>query len=43
MQALAMPELWMLVRKLVAHPELRAAAMKLAESYPDPTADEDKR
>jgi len=33
---LANPDLWRLVRKLLAHPELRAAAMKLAEAYPDP-------
>ncbi|MFO0758832.1 MAG: helix-turn-helix domain-containing protein [Byssovorax sp.] len=36
MQALATPELWALVRKLAAHPELRAAVKKLAEAYPDP-------
>ena len=36
---LANPDLWRLFRKLIAHPELRAAATKLAESYPDP-ADE---
>lgn len=37
--ALANPDVWRLVRKLLAHPELRNAAMKLAESYDDP-ADE---
>ena len=36
MQVLADPELWRLVRKLCAHAELRAAALKLAEGYPDP-------
>lgn len=39
MQALADPELWRLVRKLLVHPELRAAVEKLAEPYADP-ADE---
>ncbi|WP_156338672.1 helix-turn-helix domain-containing protein [Chondromyces crocatus] len=36
---LAEPELWRLVRKLLAHAELRAEAMKLAEQYPDPAED----
>src|ERR1700691_6041045 len=36
MQALAEPELWRLVRKLLVHPELRAAVEKLAEPYSDP-------
>jgi transcriptional regulator with XRE-family HTH domain len=35
-QVLSDPELWKLVRKLVAHPDLRAAALGLAASYPDP-------
>lgn len=39
MQALADPALWKLVRKLLAHPELRSGAEALAESYGDP-ADE---
>jgi transcriptional regulator with XRE-family HTH domain len=39
MQALADPGLWRLVRKLLAHPELRTATDKLADAYPDP-ADE---
>ena len=39
MQALAAPDFWRLVRKLAAHPELRTAALALAERYPDP-ADE---
>lgn len=34
--ALADPELWSLLRKLLAHPELRKAATKLAETYDDP-------
>jgi transcriptional regulator with XRE-family HTH domain len=37
MQALADPELWRLLRKLVAHPALRDAVTKLAEAYEDPT------
>jgi transcriptional regulator with XRE-family HTH domain len=36
LHALADPDLWRLVRKLLAHPDLRAAADKLAETYPDP-------
>jgi transcriptional regulator with XRE-family HTH domain len=36
---LASPDLWLLVRKLIAHPDLRAAAMKLAEGYADPAED----
>ena len=39
MAALASPDVWKLVRKLIAHPELRKAATALAEAYPDP-ADE---
>ncbi len=39
LHALADPELWRLVRKLLAHPELRSAAQKLAESYLDPADD----
>ena len=35
-QVLSDPELWKLVRKLVAHPELRVAALDLAASYADP-------
>ena len=35
-QLLASPELWLLLRKLIAHPELRTAVTKLAEGYPDP-------
>jgi transcriptional regulator with XRE-family HTH domain len=35
-QVLADPDVWRLIRKLVAHAELRTAALKLAESYPDP-------
>jgi transcriptional regulator with XRE-family HTH domain len=38
-QLLADPDLWRLLRKLIACPELRSAAMKLAESYPDPADD----
>jgi transcriptional regulator with XRE-family HTH domain len=33
---LADPELWRILRKLLVHPELRAATLKLAEAYPDP-------
>ncbi|KYF91401.1 helix-turn-helix transcriptional regulator [Sorangium sp. So ce296] len=36
LQLLSDPELWRLFRKLLAHPELRSAAMKLADTYPDP-------
>jgi len=36
MAVLADPEVWRLVRKLVAHADLRREAQKLAESYPDP-------
>ncbi|APR81996.1 Hypothetical protein A7982_07345 [Minicystis rosea] len=36
MQALADPDLWKLIRKLAAHPELRSAAQALAERYADP-------
>lgn len=39
MKMLADPELWKLFRKLVAHPELRAAALKLSEGYADPADD----
>jgi transcriptional regulator with XRE-family HTH domain len=39
MQGLADPELWRLVRKLLAHPELRANADALAAAYPDPADD----
>jgi len=40
LKMLADPELWKLFRKLVAHPELRASALKLAEGYADPAEDE---
>lgn len=30
------PELWMLLRKLAAWPDLRRRVLKLAEEYPDP-------
>jgi transcriptional regulator with XRE-family HTH domain len=36
LHAMADPELWRLLRKLLAHPALRAAAQKLAEPYEDP-------
>jgi transcriptional regulator with XRE-family HTH domain len=39
LQALADPSLWRLLRKLLAHPELRTAADALAERYPDPADD----
>jgi len=39
LHALADPELWRLVRKLLSHPELRSAAEKLAEPYSDPADD----
>jgi transcriptional regulator with XRE-family HTH domain len=33
---LADPTIWRLLRKLLAHPELRAAVVKLSEPYADP-------
>jgi transcriptional regulator with XRE-family HTH domain len=36
MKVLADPELWRLVRKLLAHPELRTRVLALAKSYDDP-------
>jgi transcriptional regulator with XRE-family HTH domain len=39
MAVLADPATWRLVRKLVAHADLRREVLKLAEAYPDP-ADE---
>jgi len=36
MAVLADPEMWKLVRKLLAHPTLRREAQKLAETYSDP-------
>jgi transcriptional regulator with XRE-family HTH domain len=36
LHALADPELWKLLRKLIAHPPLRTAVTKLAEPYDDP-------
>jgi transcriptional regulator with XRE-family HTH domain len=36
LHALADPELWRLVRKLIAHPELRSAVARLAADYADP-------
>lgn len=40
MRVLADPAIWRLLRKLVAHAELRAAVSKLAEAYADPADDE---
>jgi transcriptional regulator with XRE-family HTH domain len=36
LHALADPAVWLLVRKLLAHPELMKEAAKLGEAYPDP-------
>lgn len=36
LDALRDPDVWMLVRKILAHPKLRADATKLAEKYDDP-------
>jgi transcriptional regulator with XRE-family HTH domain len=36
LHALADPDLWKLIRKIIAHPALRDAAAKLAEGYADP-------
>jgi transcriptional regulator with XRE-family HTH domain len=38
--ALARPELWELVRKLAAYPELFERARELASGYDDPVADD---
>jgi transcriptional regulator with XRE-family HTH domain len=38
LHALADPELWTILRKLIAHADLRSAVAKLAESYDDPAA-----
>jgi transcriptional regulator with XRE-family HTH domain len=38
-ERLADPELWSLVRKLVAHPALFDAALALGKDYPDPIDD----
>lgn len=35
-EVLADPDLWRLIRKIIAHHELRAQVGKLAESYEDP-------
>jgi|SRR5580658_283500 transcriptional regulator with XRE-family HTH domain len=35
-KALADPEVWALLRKLIAHKRLRDEVIKLAEHYPDP-------
>jgi transcriptional regulator with XRE-family HTH domain len=35
-QVLGSPDVWRLVRKIVAHAELRAEVAKLAETYSDP-------
>ena len=36
MKLLADPELWSVFRKLLAHPELRDAVLKMAAGYDDP-------
>lgn len=38
LKALADPGLWELLRKLVAHPALRAEVAKIAARFPDPAA-----
>lgn len=38
-RSLADPQVWALLRKLVAHKALRDEVAKLAEPYPDPAAD----
>lgn len=40
MQALADPDVWRLVRKLLAHGELRAEVEKMAATYEDPAEDQ---
>ncbi len=37
MRALADPEVWQIVRKIIAHPELRAAVGELAARFSDPS------
>jgi hypothetical protein len=37
MASLRDPDLWAVVRKLIAHPRLRDAVAKLAAEYDDPT------
>lgn len=39
MQVLADPDLWTVVRKLLAHEELRKQVLELASHYEDPTED----
>ncbi len=41
MERLADPELWKLVRKLLAHPPLFRQAQKLAEEFKDPAEPDD--
>lgn len=41
LELLADPGFFLLVRKLLAHPKLRAEAEKLASNYPDPLDDRD--
>ncbi len=36
MEALGDPELWRLLRKLIAHPELRKRVAEIADDYDDP-------
>ncbi len=36
MDALRDPDVWLLIRKLLAHPKLRAEASKLADKYDEP-------
>jgi len=40
MQSLADPALWALIRKLIAHPQLRAQCEKLAAEHKDPLDNE---
>lgn len=42
MQVLADPELFTLLRKLLAHGALREAALELASKYPDPLDESDR-
>jgi transcriptional regulator with XRE-family HTH domain len=36
MEALRDPDVWLLIRKLLAHPKLRAEVTKLADKYDEP-------
>jgi transcriptional regulator with XRE-family HTH domain len=41
-KSLADPKVWELLRKIAAHRKLRDEVAKLAETYPDPAADQER-